>query len=59
MTHYHIRWSTTPILDWLRFDTRAEADAGAKELARPGETYTIDEFDGTCARCAELLPRSR
>jgi hypothetical protein len=57
MTHYHIRWSTTARLDWQPFGTRAEAEAGAKEWARFGETYTIEEFDENCIRCAELKLR--
>jgi hypothetical protein len=50
-SHYHIRWSGTAALDWDRFDTRVEAEASAEQLVRPRETYTIEEFDGTCPRC--------
>lgn len=49
--HYHIRWSDSANLDWERFDTIAEAEVSAKQLVRLGETYTIEEFDGTCPRC--------
>jgi hypothetical protein len=54
MKHYHIRWSSRPILDWEPFQTRAEAEAVATQLVRDGETYDIEEFDEACARCAEL-----
>jgi hypothetical protein len=54
MKHYHIRWSTRPVLDWEPFETRAEAEAVAKQLVRYGETYKIEEFDESCARCAEV-----
>jgi hypothetical protein len=53
MIHFHIRWSDSK-LDWEAFQTREEAIAQAKELARPGETYVIAEFDGTCPRCKSL-----
>jgi hypothetical protein len=49
-THYHIRWSQIA-LDWERFNTREEAELGAMGLVRPHETYTIEAFDETCARC--------
>lgn len=52
-THYHIRWSNAA-LDWERFGTRAEAEASATELARPDETYAIEELDGDCPRCQDL-----
>ena len=29
-----------------------EAEAGAKRPVLPGESYTIEEFDGACPRCA-------
>jgi hypothetical protein len=51
--HYHIRWSNGK-LDWERYGSRAEADAGARKLMRVGESYTIEEFsDIGCARCRE------
>jgi hypothetical protein len=53
--HYHIRWSDKAILDYERFDTRAGAEAGAKQLVRPGESYTIEEHDGACPRCQDTL----
>jgi len=51
MTHFHIRWSKTASLDWEPFDTQEEAEASAKQLVLPGETYTIEKFDGACPRC--------
>jgi hypothetical protein len=56
MTHFHIRWSKpaskTASLDWERFDTQEEAEASAKQLVLPGETYSIEELDRACPRCA-------
>jgi hypothetical protein len=54
-THFHIRWSGVAVLDWERFNTRAEATACALELARPREIFSIEESDGKCARCGDLL----
>jgi hypothetical protein len=53
--HYHIRWSGNVPLDWECFRTPAEADASAKQLVRPGETYTIEEHDETCSRCLAAM----
>jgi len=39
--HYHIRWSTADALDWQSFETREEADALARDLLRPHETYSV------------------
>jgi hypothetical protein len=55
MTHYHIRWSGKEELDWEAFDTRAEVEASAKQLVRPGEAYTIEEHDETCPRCRTAM----
>ena len=49
--HYHIHWGGKDTLDWERFGSRAEAAASARQLARFGETYTIDERDENCPRC--------
>jgi hypothetical protein len=56
MMHFHIHWtgSTGSKLDWEAFQTREEAIAQATVLARPGETYAIEQFDGTCPRCTSL-----
>jgi hypothetical protein len=51
--HYHIRWAKIPLLDWEAFRTRVEAEAGAKILARAGETYTIEEHSDGCQRCPD------
>jgi hypothetical protein len=53
--HYHIRWSGRVELDWEPFGTRAEAESGAKELVRLGETYTVEQYDATCLRCAGVV----
>ena len=57
LPHYHIRWSGKTTLDWERFSERAEAEASARQLMRPGEAYTIEEHDGTCPRCQETMKR--
>ena len=54
MPHYHIRWSGD-VLDFEPFDSRAEAEAGAKQMVRPGETYTIEEHGADCAKCRQLM----
>jgi hypothetical protein len=51
--HYHIRWSQIPLLDFESFNTRVDAEAGAQVLARPGETYTIEEQGDGCQRCRD------
>ena len=52
-THFHIMWSGT--LDWERYVTHATAEANARELARVGETYTIEEVpDGSCDICKAI-----
>lgn len=51
LPHYHIRWSGKAVLDWERFSTHEDATASAKQLARPGEGYAIEEHDGACPRC--------
>jgi hypothetical protein len=55
-THFHIRWSTIG-LDWERFGSQADAEEAAKQLARPGETYTVEQFDAACLTCAEFGKR--
>lgn len=52
-THFHILWEGGT-LDWERFILRADADASARGLARPGETYTIKEYGIECPRCAAM-----
>jgi hypothetical protein len=55
LPHYHIRWSGKEELDWACFPTAAEALNGAKQLARPGERYTIEEQNGACPRCQDTM----
>jgi hypothetical protein len=51
--HYHIRWSSGK-LDWERYATRVEAEAGARKLMRQEQTYVVEEFSNTgCPRCRE------
>jgi hypothetical protein len=55
--HYHIRWSDSK-LDWKRFSTREEAAQAAKQLARPGERFTLEPADNeTCMQtvCKRML----
>jgi hypothetical protein len=52
--HYHIRWSNTK-LDWERFRTRQEAEQAARQLARPGETFALEQVhDATCVQCLKI-----
>lgn len=52
--HYHIRWSGSK-LDWERFSTREEAERAAGQLARPGETFTLEHVDDeTCIQCLRI-----
>jgi hypothetical protein len=55
--HFHIRWSGAK-LDWEVFPTQEEAEHQAKELMRPGEKFTVEQFDGDCPRCREMRPRA-
>jgi hypothetical protein len=53
--HHHIRWLNAG-LDWERFSTREEAEASARQLARPAETYAIVQYDDeTCPQCQRLM----
>jgi hypothetical protein len=52
--HYHIRWWPSGNLDWERFDSREDAHTRAYELASPGETYSLEEFQQNCTRCNPL-----
>lgn len=54
MLHYHIRWSSKQLLDWEAHPSRADAEARANNLVRPGETYTIEEHNESCPRCWNL-----
>jgi hypothetical protein len=53
--HYLIKWSGKPVLDWERFDTSADAEANARKLMLPGETYTIEEHGESCPRCLKFM----
>jgi len=52
--HFHIRWSGAK-LDWEPFPTQEKAERQAKELVRPGETFTVEQFNGDCPRCLEIV----
>lgn len=55
--HYHIRWSGSK-LDWERFGTPQEAEWAATQLARPGETFTLEHVnDKTCVLCLNFYKR--
>jgi hypothetical protein len=53
-THFHIRWSDGSKLDWERFNNQDDAEVGAQELVRSGESYAIEEFDDSCTQCKSL-----
>lgn len=55
--HYHIHWSGETTLDWQRFSSRAEAETSAKQLALPGETYTIEAHGESCPQCLNLTKK--
>jgi hypothetical protein len=55
MIHYHIQWSDRDTLDWESFASRAEAEASAKQLSLPGESYTTEERDESCPRCQDSM----
>jgi hypothetical protein len=52
--HFHIRWiiADSSRIDWEAFTSQDEAENMAKRLATSTETYAIEEFDGSCERCA-------
>lgn len=54
--HFHIRWNSG-LLDWEAFNSGDEAERRAKELARPTESYCIEQFDNTCQFCNEWLAK--
>jgi hypothetical protein len=54
-THYHIRWAGKANLDWQAFSTHAEAEESAKQLAFPGEGYTIEEHGEACPQCRDMM----
>jgi hypothetical protein len=56
--HYHIHWKDSK-LDWEAFPTQKAAEMGALALARPDETYVIEQFDGDCPTCDNLSKRAR
>lgn len=51
--HYHIRWSSSALLDWQAFDSLKEAEAVARYLIRADETYSIEAVSGDCKRCLQ------
>jgi hypothetical protein len=56
--HYHIRWSDSKV-DWQAFASPTEANASAEKLARPGEGYAVEKFEGMCWRCAQFMEAYR
>ena len=58
-SHYHIHWSSKKELDWESFDTPQEAESAAKQLVRPGESYSIEQFGDDCPWCQSVLARTR
>jgi hypothetical protein len=57
LTHFHIRWLPSHVLDWERFDTQKEAEARASELVLPGEKYEIEVAAQDCDPCRAIEPR--
>lgn len=56
--HFHIRWNSTGELDCFRFSSRYEAEESAKLWARQNEIHSIEAFDDSCSKCAELLAKT-
>jgi hypothetical protein len=56
--HFHIRWSGASEIDYDAFDSADKAELAAKELVRHNETYSIEEYDDSCKRCAALLAKT-
>ena len=54
--HFHIRWSNGKI-DWETFNSELDAIAAA-ELALPGETYVVEQFDADCPQCSQLIQKA-
>jgi len=52
--HFHIRWAPGSALDWEAFETHAEAEATAGQLAHPHESYKIVKRTRVCRRCANF-----
>lgn len=52
-SHFHIRWSGSK-LDWEAFRTADAAQAAAKQLVQPGETYVVEEMGADCHLCRDL-----
>ena len=55
--HFHIQWSSDSRLDWERFGTSAKAIERAASMVNDGETFTIEQRDDKCERCAESAKR--
>jgi hypothetical protein len=49
--HFHIHWIKKKILDWEPFNTHADAQARAQELAGPNEIFTVEELSVKCPVC--------
>ena len=49
--HFHIHWIKKRSLGWEPFNTYADAQARAQELAAPNEIFTVEETSGQCPLC--------
>jgi hypothetical protein len=47
-SHFHIKWSQKNDLDWECFDNFRDATNRAKELAAPGEQFTVQMVLTAC-----------
>jgi hypothetical protein len=54
--HFHIKWKRKETLDWECFVTYSDATARARELAGPGEMFTIEEVSADCPSRREKSP---
>jgi hypothetical protein len=57
--HFHITWSSKATPDWEPFTSRAEAEAAATAMVRPGESFEVQEADGDCSVCKPKAKMAR
>lgn len=47
-THFHIHWEGSINLDWECFESQSDALGRALEIARPQESFAIEEVSTNC-----------
>jgi hypothetical protein len=51
MPNFHIQWSGKEVPDPVIFASHSEVYETAGFMAKPNETFTIEQFDGSCRTC--------